>query len=357
MIQLEHVVGANYAYNLNKNTGVYAGILPDGSNIYRPQGNKINTGDGNDYVTYAGKKHIIDMGNGENDKCLAVNSSSKTNSTIKNAKSSTYKENSQSATIANFDNLDGWVRHGEDGNCGVLSFINSLSHCTGQTDFSDIITVEPYTYVDESDGKSKQAYNVTFNKYNENYASKDENLVGTISVTQDELNNFIGAYGDADTRLFLVALEKLILENNPDFANEEDAKAKGKGLLSYVYNSQKKLFSKYVFGIKEGYQYSYSSLNETNVTNIINHFMAGDLSNLTILFNRTTSDYSVGLVYQHFYAIKTFDEEAGYIELVNPLDDNDSVKFTFEYFLDYYSSINIYGYTKSEISAFFNTPV
>ena len=332
------------------NTGNYADtvrngvVIDDNMEHYYANcmDNTINTGSGDDYVKiYNPTVNSIDLGVG-NDKLLYVDNTYNL-TTIQNA------ELIQNITLATAtrDNIDGWASQGQSGDCQIFSLLNSLGHCQNNLDLSQYITVS----VEGS------TYTVVF----KNYDAPDDKT-NTVTFTAGEFNAYNGAYMDIDTKIFDYAFNKLIQANT----GCENWVAYMEQVLDedpFGHETYKKTLSEYILGTSKAadFYYDVTEINKSHQTfsilwELYNNNM---ISNLTFGFSvydeaEQVSDTSVGKIVAHAYAVKNVGSEPGgarYIELVNPWDDGDVVRFNWDYVFSFPVEFSVIGYDISDLNS------
>lgn len=313
IVRVGLVGDANYEHYLltSYQNGAETWSVGDTS-FYTAVGNKINTGSGDDYVYMFGNNYNIDTGSG-NDKVQIVNDNIEMNH-IQNSELTRVHE-----TKGYLDGLDGWTTQGDEGDCRLLAIINSFCGNNNKGEISKFAQIK-------TNGSN---YEITFPNY----------IFGTnkVTITANEVSNYSGATGDLDTILVDMAMNKLIAINK-DFGDTSVETAH--------YNT----ISRYLTGSSET---TYIQINggndpQNNISGNINHlidlwnkYQRGEISNLGVGINY--SDYRTGVCGGHAYSIKNLDINAGYIEVVNPWDDADILKYSIEELLTYGVDLVVYG--------------
>ena len=289
--------------------------------------NTINTGSGNDMVTVRGLNKGINMGNDGNDTCMGDLSTDLEN--VIGANITRLRFDNIDGEVP--DNHDGWAVQSSDGGiCGTLSIINSLCSNPSKNGLENIVKIE----------KNDDGYSVTFKANNK-----------SIQITNKEINDNNMLYGDIDSRIFVVAFEK-ILKTNYSYLS---ATVGNRSWLEYFYNEQPKIYSEYITGNAKYYN-THPNLNlfsKTQLLNLWQHYTSGEISNWIVGFDDT--DGKIGKIGAHAYSVQNVTEE--YIELVNPWDDRDCVRYSLDEFLNMGYKCRFYGYSQTEITNFANTAV
>jgi len=328
------------------------------------RGNNVNTGSGNDYLmmySYYTDYHI-DMGEGDTDNLYLLYTGNNP-ANIKNVSSicqykketidgtDVYRNKIIAGNGTGLDNFDGWGFQEQSPFCMFYTLINSLSHCTGQTNLSKYMA---YTY-----NSSTKEYTVTF----PNYSGTKPN---SITVTKDEVDachdvregktDNIMFTGDFDSKLLVYSLHKLMWQN---------AGNKGDGIYSiqlaytYLLGGEKKGVGYYSYNYSDGTT-TEEKMNEwkQKVIDLYNLYMKDDetgINNMTLAFSKLQkADTTYGIPHSHACGIKEIaknDRGEYYVIFVNPWDDADNVKILLDDLAKLKVAINIYGYTDDEISA------
>ncbi len=324
-VRVGMVIDNNYEdyYLKNGVTASTSYTLTDGTLLYTAVGNKVDTGDGNDYVTMFGDNYSVNMGSGSKDKFLSLQDNIETQN-VTGAEKITTQYNTESIADANY--LDGWVLQGSNGDCRLLSVINSFCGNTNEGNIKDKLGV--------SITKSGNYVTVKFNRYN----TSRYGGTNTVTFSVSELDNFDGAYGDVDTILIDIALNKLIAKNAEYESYLEQFKSGDDDLEALtvdtcVADAAYNTIARYLTGSSEitylsnydkwkGYENDY--LTYEKLLDCWHMYQSGTISNISI--GITETDYSLGIIGGHAYSLKNIDEEYGYIELVNPWDDADVLR-------------------------------
>lgn len=253
--------------------------------------NKINTGDGNDYVTSYGHNNVINGGAGT-DSFMLIAGGSVSASGI---------EETYSKQGGSLDGKDGWATQGGLGDCRFLSLINSLT--LNNKNISQYATIT----------QSGDSYTVKFN----NYTAGNN----TITVKKSDIDASGYAGGDLDLRVMEYALNALMKQN-------------GHGDLSTCTWNK---LSEYLLGNSMMGIYGNSSAKFNQAWN---DYQAGKINNILVSTNGN-SNTAEGIVNNHAYAVKNVTST--YVELINPWDDKDVVKVPMDTFFSYFPNLAIFG--------------
>lgn len=305
------ILGSNNTINTgDKDDIIRSGYIIDSNGYYDKQSNynKINTGSGNDYVTFYGFRNNIDTGSG-NDYVYGISSHTNLNSqNITNAENISIGEQNTSTIDGKIGN---YYQGYSGGDCRFLAIMESLS-CTRGFKLSNYVSIT---------AKSNNSYTVKYNNYKSGQ--------NTVNVTSNDLQGDLCVYGDLDIVISNIALNKLISINR-DAGN------------SSIYNADYNTLSDYFFGNKSTtyihptYQYDY----EERFTELWNSYKSGKINNFTVgIF--AGEDLSLGIVSEHAYAVKSFSDE--YITLTNVWDSLDHLTLDTESFFDLNTSVFVYG--------------
>ena len=98
----------------------------------------------------------------------------------------------------------------------------------------------------------------------------------------------------------------------------------------YLYGSDKFYYNRYV--LDKG------TNNEDKINRLIKMFYLYQnddaVKDLEIITNYNSNDYANGFIAGHSHAVKYVDPVNQYVELVNPWDDADVIRFSFDYLYD-----------------------
>ena len=348
-------------YYVKDSEYVYKGSYGEmaGHYCYMPTGNKIETGDGDDYVTMYGRSSTVNMGSGSKDKFYSLGDDTYSikflgitpsiDDTLKTlelnvtkAESINFMQRSGEEKSNNMDNIDGWAQQGDRGDCRFFSLINSLCGNTNEGNIKDALGV--------SITKSGNDVTVTFNRYDiSKFGGKNK-----VTLSMSEIEKDTGVFGDIDTIIVDLALDKLIKMNN-DFddlyKNYKDLE--GNPAESMVSNASYNTIARYVSGSSE-ITFLYNNAPNENMLFTREKFLdcwdayqSKDITNLTIGMGNNSSDSSMGIIGGHAYAVKDVvnngDDEKSYVELINPWDDADVLKLSFTDFFKLDLTLVVYG--------------
>ena len=338
------VIDNNFdSYYLSKNESESQWIIPvsDTFNVYATYGNKINTGDGNDYITMFGENYSVNMGSGNNDRFYSFISEVE-DQNISGVEKITTQYNIED--ISKKDNLEGWVQQGINGDCRLLSIINSFCGNTNAGNIKDILGVDITT--------SGNNITVKFNKYDTSKFGSEN----SITFSKSEVDNFVGAFGDIDTILIDIALNKLIKVNNDydDYAElfkNNDSEFDDETYETCVEDATYNTLARYLTGSEEitylsswdkwAVDYADGYLTKARFLEVWRKYKSGEISNLGI--GIANDNFSLGVVGGHAYSLKNVDETHGYVELVNPWDDSDILRLTIDDLFSYTVDVVVYG--------------
>ena len=274
--------------------------------------NRINTGSGNEYVVLNSDYSQVDGGDGK-DKVLYLN-----NSTINNVEE---KLEFFTSTIS-ADGYEGWAMQGTVPDCRLLALINSICGNKNYCNLSDYVTIT----------QSGTGYTVTF----KNYPGTNK----TASISRSEIASFDGVYGDLDTILIDMALEKLLSANH-DRGKTSVSTAHYNTLANYLIGSEDMTF---LSNIRQDGDTNEDAQQRKNylrakLPELWAKLQAGQIANLEIGIH--TQNSKLGVVSGHAYSVKNLTNT--YIELVNPWDDADVLKLDLEYFYSLDIEALVYG--------------
>ena len=274
--------------------------------------NKINTGSGNDYIVLNDIASVVDGGDGQ-DKVLYLN-----NSNISNAEEKLeFFTSSVSA-----DSYEGWAMQGTVPDCRLLALINGIC---GNKNYGNLSN-----YVDIL--QSGTNYKVIF----KNYPGTNK----TATITQSEINNFKGVYGDLDTILIDMALEKLI-STNRDRGKNSVSNAHYNTLAKYLLGSEDMTFLSNIRQPNDTTAQAQQRKDEfkQELADLWNRYKAGQISNIEVGIH--TQNTKLSVVSGHAYSLKNMTNE--YVELVNPWDDADVLRLSLDYFYTLDLETIVYG--------------
>ena len=386
---------------LNKKTTPYKNETDLAGNtvhLYYTKGNEINTGDGDDYVTMLGEQgtYKVNMGDGNHDYFMSrygVEYNIKDLDGVElYRKQYEIQPEKKSTGETKLDGLDGWaIQNGE--NCVTLSYINALGQ--GGCKLSDFVNI-----VENRDSNNNViSYDVTFPNYNKTkYPNPDvsvDSRINSIRVTASEINNSRYVYGDRDTVVTFYALEQLVKHNK-----DQVGTVSSETLNARMSHWRTGILINYFFGINN------NDYNKSVLCKSFNHILNDPTNNpidgttnidddkfLAILrayskgYFETTEfldvdgnvktfkpqiivgangqsntlreqDYKLGKGNAHMYLFKNLvEDEYGnvlYVELVNPHDDNDVVRYTWDYFKSKFEALSIIGTTSTKLNNVLN---
>ena len=284
--------------------------------------NVINTGAGDDYVTYYGLMNSTDTGDGDDKVFLIGKQAVIEDEDIKNAE--TIRKTDSQLPVTN---SIGWFNQGEGGgDCRLFALLDSMKRSEG-------FSLEDYvSIIDNLD----ESYTVTFKNYNHPNNSK--------IVCLSDLTEFTNVYGDLDVVLIDYAMNELIYENR-DFHLGSVQKA--------YYNT----IADYIFGAGVNMKEAGEDTGDITVTDYSNPdfdtrfntlwtlYANGEIDNITVgiqpISNMDDSDYKLGVLKSHAYSIKDFD--GTHITLVNPWDSADCLKLDYSFFRTFNTCVIVYG--------------
>lgn len=308
--------------NLNSGDGddvIRVGYCADSSNhTKQSDSNNINAGAGNDHIEVYGKNNTIN-GSGGNDTTLFAPVKDQYGNIIDFGDYNTNLgiEESHSGyinTIGKIDGIDGWANQGDDGDCRLLALINSLGKNTNNGLMTSYVQIT----------QSGDNYNVTFPKYTGG--------TNSTTVTKSEILSCTGVYGDLDTVITDIALNKLIANNT----SLQKSSGRNQNVATADYN----VLSDYIFGNKKiTWLENSGTTNWTQFNNLFNQYQSGAISNLSVSFNTTNND--LGIISGHAFSVKNITSE--YVEVVNPWDDEDSLKLDINTFRSYAADAYVFG--------------
>ena len=289
-----------------------------------------------------GENYSVNMGNGTNDRFFSFISEVESQNL-----SGVEKINTQYSTedISKKDNLDGWVQQGANGDCRLLSLINSFCGNTNAGNIKDKLGIEIST--------SGSNVTVKFNRYD---ISKFGGT-NTVTVSKTEVDNFEGAFGDIDTILIDIALNKLIATNNDyddryadfgiarDDCDKDVETATYNTLARYLTGSEKVT---YLCNIDDWKAYENDYLTSQKLLECWNKYKSGEISNISIGIGVGEQNTALGIIEGHAYSLKNVvhngNDEQAYVELVNPWDDADVLRIKYKDFLKLDITLLVYGY-------------
>ena len=305
------ILGGNNIINTgDKDDIVRSGYIIDSNGYYNIQSNynTINTGSGNDYVTYYGFRNTINTGSG-NDNVYGISASvNQYSQNITNSENILIGEQNTSTVDGKIGNVyQGYV----GGDCRFLAIMQSLSR-TSDFKLSNYISITT---------NSNNTYTVKYNNYKSGQ--------NTINVTSSDLQGDLCVYGDLDVVIADIALNKLI-SINKDAGN------------SSIYNADYNTLSDYIFGTKSTTyihptnKYSY----EEKFEELWNCYKNDEINNFTVgIF--AGEDLSQGIVAAHAYAVQNFSDD--YITLTNVWDTLDHLTLDTDTFFNLSTSVFVYG--------------
>ena len=344
--------------------------------LYKTIGNEINTGDGDDYVTMLGKVengvglYHVDMGNGDHDYFMSrYNLAYDPKTNLEGVELDRKQTEIQPAgtTKPKIDGWDGWAIQGGS-NCVTLSYINAIGQGGHKlTDFVEIIE-------NRDSNNNVTSYDVTFPNYDKtkwpNPNVSADSRINSIRVTANEINNSTYVCGDRDTVVTFYALEQLIKNNKDKYVNQYVTKVY-ETLDKGMYIGAQGVLNNYFFGNAVGNFFIYDNnenadpnfkLTDERYKKILRAYLAGEftmtvngktVNNQIIVHSNSQSntlreqDYKLGKGNAHAYLFKNMVEDENgnilYVELINPYDDNDVVRYTWDYFKSKYRKFDITG--------------
>ena len=307
----------NNVVTADKDDIVRVGGAMDSAGFYQSNNNTVDTGLGNDHVTYCGVNDSIDTGDGT-DSVLSI-ASSPTN-IVENAEyNRTYNVNEPASSV---NGVISTFTQGNVGECRILSIIESLSQ---KGLFANAVSI-----TDNGDN-----YTVTFNNYNK--AGK----LKSVQIAKTELNGFTNAYGDLDVVLTDLALNKLLKLNGDSIYAPRKTYAETatyNTLGEYVYGQNLVTVALYDPS-QAGLSYNY----RTRVEQLWSLYQSGTIKNLTVGF-LCEDNYNLGIISNHAYTIKNIvTGENGYITLVNPWNNKDVLNLDLTTFFGLEANVYSYG--------------
>ncbi len=298
---------------------------------YITYGNTINTGTGNDYVAASCTDSTIDTGEGT-DKVLH-------NIYRPNVENAEFVYYTQGIT-ENIDGKNGWAMQGEIPDCRLFALINGLCRNDDNGSISNFVTIN----------QSGDDYEVIFKKY------PGANKKATIK--KSELTNFKDVFGDRDTVLIDIALNKLIKENidndqRVEWIDEVSGKDKSydadKSVETAFYNT----ISKYLTGSEEITAIGSNWGNIMHKVGINNYNYRDEFLRLWDAYEKGTAtnfqiginedDNKLGIISGHAYSVRKVDTINNYIEIINPWDDADCLRLSLDKFFRLNTDVIIYG--------------
>lgn len=280
-------------------------LMSNGVTYVGTANNKITSGSGNDYISMFGQGYTINAGS-EADYVQLIGEIS--HSSVSGAE---VIQDFQSKT-SGVDGIDGWVLQGTEGDCRLLAFFNSLCGNQNVGKLSDYVTIQ----------KSGLSYIVTFKNY--------PGAKKSISISTSDINNYTGVYGDLDTVVTDMALNRLLAQNK-DRGKASVEKAYYNTLANYMLGSEKVTFI--------------STTKDTNFqqrfVELWNKYKSEEISNFEIGIQ--TSNAKLGIISGHAYSVKNLVENE-YVEVVNPWDDADCLRLSWNDFFNLSLEAIVYGY-------------
>lgn len=290
----------------------YAYVLQSDNNI-------VDTGDGDDYITFFGKNNSIDAGNGDDDKVFVIAN----NADIQSEDISNAEIIRKTTTPLDINYEIGWYNQGEGGgDCRLFALLTSLS-CSKDFSLSDYISI-----TDNFDN----SYTVTFKNYNHTNNFK--------TVYLSDLSDFTNVYGDSDVVLADYVMNLLISENK-DRNLDTVKKAYYNTIAEYLFGQGEKMTE---VGENTGditvTNYDNPNFN-TRLLELWDLYKNGSINNLTVGIQTRSSNYKLGELTAHAYAIKDITDNC--ITLINPWDSADCLMVEFSRFINLKPCIMVYG--------------
>jgi len=262
------------------------------------------------------------------------------------------------------DNFDGWVRQGDNGDCRLYSVINSFAKCSNTGNIKELFNID----IKRGINTNPNGYKVTFNNAKrpeiDSEQTPDAHFINTFFVNDSELSQYTGSYGDLDTILIDIALNKLISMNQ----EYEDYIRAQEGFENYVCdtsvsNATYNTLSLYLTGSSDVTYVTSDDVDsspeeyKSRFLECWNRYNSGEISNLCVGItdigvtneqgDDIPDDFSLGIVGGHAYALKnvvnTGNDDNSYVELVNPWDDADVLRLSFTKFFSLTTNFYVLG--------------
>lgn len=292
----------------------------DGVTYDQSDNNIINTGSGNDYVTYLGGYNTINTGD-DTDAVTSLAPDAPGNNVSGAEYNRNYYANEPSSSI---NGSISTFSQGDAGDCRVLSIIESLSI---KGTFADAVSI-----VDNGNN----TYTVTFNNYH-----PEGEKVNYTTFAKSDLTDFNNVYGDLDVVLTDFAINKLLEENgDSDFIADMSyaETATYNTLANYFYGNDKMAAAFYDSSVV-GLSYNYRDRVET----LWGLYKNGTINNISVAFT-CDDDFDLGIISGHAYTIKNIDTENSYISLINVWDNQDILNLDLDMFYSLEGNVYVYGY-------------
>lgn len=326
-LRVGHVIDSNGKYTDS-----------DGSNF-----NKIDSGSGDDYISFFGAGNNIDAGDGNDRVMLSyIYSNGKLVTTDEDSKiifnyppdKMEYVEDENTTTIKggedvrffgeltpDFDYQVGWYNQGNlGGDCRLFALLDSLSKSDGFTSLADYVTIST---------EDNENYTVTFNNYTGTKKTSEININEIQSLYDDDGTKTMFVFGDLDVVLIDYALNDLLAQRG----SPQTVQTVSYNILSsYILGNTDVTFIRY-----NAPEYNFS----TRLESLCNKYLSGEISNLTIGINNSVHESDLGIVSGHAYSLKEYNEN--YITLVNPWDNADTLTLSMDKLYALNPSAIVYG--------------
>lgn len=333
----------NELYTKDGNDTLRVGHVIDSNGTIAQQSNNnlIDSGSGDDYITFFGSGNNINAGDGTDKVMLSyIYSNGKLVTTDELSKivftddGEVYKEDDRTIYIhggedvrffgevtPEYDYQVGWYNQGNlGGDCRLFALLDSLSKSDGFTSLADYVTIST---------EDNQNYTVTFKNY-----------TGTKKTSEIDINEIQSLYNDAGTKTMFVFgdLDVVLI----DYALNELLAQRGspQTVQTVSYN----ILSSYILGNTDVTYIRYAAPDynfSTRFESLCAKYLSGEISNLTIGINNSVHEFDLGIVSGHAYSLKEFNEN--YITLVNPWDNADTLTLSMDKFYGLNPSAIVYG--------------
>ena len=308
----------NKVYTLDGVDTVRAGYVADGNcqSYYTTSSyNTIETGSGNDYVILNGFNNNANTAD-DIDVVSYSTQGYKTYNNVSNCE--TIKaQNSNSESINN--GIEYFSQGYSGGDCRLLALIQSLYLSPDFTSLDDYVIITD---------NANDSYTVTFG----NYQGAGNN---SVTIQQTDIDSFHNVFGDLDVVLIDYAMNTLI-EENRDYGKTNVVNAYYNTIANYMLGSSLMSY--------HNMTNSYINTFET----LWQEYLDGVKSNLTVnIYDET--NYDLGIISGHAYAVKDIDFTNNCIYLSNPWDTADELQLDLDYFYSLDTAVVGYGYGKSTL--------
>ena len=126
--------------------------------------------------------------------------------------------------------------------------------------------------------------------------------------------------------------------------------------MFFLYWRASKKLATYIFGENQNEPkqvYNYKKFTEAKFINLWEHYQNGDVNNFFVASDINIDYY--GLTKGHAYAVKNVSKDSKnvcYVELVNPWDDADCVRVSYQDMVKWKFDVTLFGYTSEQVDSF-----